>query len=102
MTQASKQPDWEPDSCYSYGFSDSRGIAKHGEWACNVCGAAQFKPKTLEEIKVQKQSEAREDLASAIACWGRANNRSWNPIELRGVTETVEQFLLKREFSLGS
>lgn len=98
MTQASNQPDWEPESCYSCGFSDLRWIAKHGDWACNVCGAAQFKPKTLEEIQAQQQREAKEELASAIACWGRANGRVRNPVrnpaELRAATQAIEQFLL--------
>lgn len=98
MTQPSKQPDWEPERCYSCGFSDFRWIVKHGDWACSVCGAAQFKPKTPEEIKVRQQCEAREELSSAIACWGRANNCDWNPTELRGVTEAVERFLWMREF----
>lgn len=93
MTQLSKQPDWEPESCYSRSFSDLRWIAKHGEWACNICGAAQFKPKTPEEIKLRQQREAREELSSVIACWGRANNCNWNLKELRDVTEAVEQFL---------
>lgn len=93
MTQANKHPDWEPEHCYSCGFSDLRWIVKHGEWACNVCGAAQFKPKTTEEIQAKQQREAREELISAIACWGRSNNRNWNPTELRDVTEAVEQFL---------
>jgi hypothetical protein len=93
MTQANKQPDWEPESCYSCGFSDLRWIAKHEEWACNVCGACQFKPKTPAEIQAKQQREAREELAWAIDYWRRASNRNWNPTELRGVTEAVEQFL---------
>jgi uncharacterized Zn finger protein (UPF0148 family) len=97
LNHPSKQPDWKPERCYSCGFGDFRWLAKHEDWACNVCKAAQFKPKTPDEIQARQQREAREELSSAIAHWGRANNRNWNPTELRAVTEALEQFLRRWE-----
>lgn len=93
MEGRSMELEWKPERCLSCGFSDFRWIEKHRDWACNVCGAAQPKPKTPEEIQARQQSEAHSQLASAIASWGLAHNRGWNLTELNAVTEAVEKFL---------
>lgn len=82
----------KPEQCYSCGFSDFRWIEKHQQWACNVCGSAQFKPKTPEEIQLRQQEEARSQLTGAIAGWGLAFNRDWNPTEITAATDAVEKF----------
>jgi hypothetical protein len=88
------EPRWKsPEKCRDCGFSDFRWIAGHEEWACNVCGAAQFKPKTPEEIKARQQRDARSELTRVLAQWGLAFNKDWNPKELNDVCVDVEKFL---------
>jgi len=65
------------------------GLKSTPDWACNVCGSAQLKPKTPEEIQARQQSEAHSQLTSAIALWGLAHNRDWNPTELNAATKAA-------------
>ena len=49
-------------------------------------------PRPQKKYFSRQQSEAHSQLASAIASWGLAHNRDWNPAELNAATEAVEKF----------